>query len=91
VELDEDPRYPIGKDAFLMLRGFLLSFVYDAMFFSVAGDNGFLDLYKSLNVTGLHRFVEWVYEDFEYIRSLSLPFDTMMDAVIYSGRLTRLR
>ncbi|WXG45213.1 MAG: hypothetical protein WED05_00545 [Candidatus Atabeyarchaeum deiterrae] len=58
------------------------------MFFFAAGDNAFLDRCRSLNVVGLHRFIEWVYEDFEYIRKLALPLETMMDAVIFSGRLS---
>lgn len=48
----------------------------------------FLDRCDSLQVRCLHRFVKWVYEDFEYIRNLAPPLENTVDAVMLSCKLS---
>jgi hypothetical protein len=85
---DLDPNSPLVEKASQNEGTILLDIVYDAMFFFVAGDSGFLDKCRSLNVMGLYGFAKWVYEDFEYIRNLALPLETMVDAVVFSGKMS---
>jgi hypothetical protein len=63
-----------GQNQFFMYEQ-LGTIVYDSLFFLVAKDDSFLNWAKKRNLEKLELFTQWIYEDFEKIKSLDLPFD----------------
>jgi len=61
---------------------------YDALFFYVAKEDSFLNWCRRKNLEGLHVFISWIFEDFEYIRSLNLPRKETQNKVITSSILS---
>jgi len=66
----------------------LHSIAYDALFFHVAKDESFSKWCKEHGLHGLDIFISWLYEDFEYIRSLDLNLEKTDEKVMTSGVLS---
>ncbi|HLE75118.1 MAG TPA: hypothetical protein VI864_03630 [Candidatus Bathyarchaeia archaeon] len=67
--------------------GQLGSIIYDSMFFFVTSDNSFSEWCIRQSLTELEVLIGWVYQDFEYIRSLNLSQEKSHDKVIASTGL----
>jgi hypothetical protein len=76
-----------GTDQFCTLEQ-LAGIVYDSLFFFVANDDSFLNWSEKHNLENLALFIKWIYEDFEYVRMLNLPFEKTHDKILSSGVLS---
>lgn len=76
-----------GQNTFFTLEQ-LGGLIYDSLFFLVAKDNSFADWAEKRKVENLALFTKWIYEDFELIRVLYLPFKETRQMVMSSAVLS---
>lgn len=62
--------------------------VYDSLFFLVAKDNSFEAWAEKGKVRTISLFTKWIYDDFELIKALNLPFKETRRMVISSAVLS---
>lgn len=66
----------------------LHNIAYDALFFYVAKDNSLLKWCREHRLEALYVFINWLFDDFEHIRNLGLPYDETRKKLIPSGALS---
>lgn len=60
----------------------------DAFLFYMTKDDSFARWCKKQNLDALHVLIHWMYEDFEHIRSLKLPYRESQNKVLASCKLS---
>jgi len=66
----------------------LHNIAYDALFFYVADDDSFLKWCRKHGLEELYGFINWLFEDFEHITNLGLPYEETRKKLIPSGVLS---
>jgi hypothetical protein len=87
MSLDELQRMGQNELQFKFLRS-IHAIAYDALFFYVSNDDSFSTWCNTHNLNGLHTFIGWVFQDYEYVRGLKLTWEETQDKVVASAILS---